>query len=124
MTAEHGIYEGRKGQKRLKAIEKQIASVNEEFDHRYAESREMKRLSGQVEWVGTAGLVFSLAQRDVNFKWNGMMDYGFIRLCDKWLAGRGISFVDADTALQMMGDILPAEMSAELRDELAAIEIV
>ena len=31
MSEGQGVYEGRKGQKRLRAIEKQIVSVREEF---------------------------------------------------------------------------------------------
>lgn len=127
MASETGLYEGRKGQKRLKAIERQINSVNEEFDHRYADSPEMRYLSGesgQIRWIGMAGLIFAMAQRDVSFKWSGMMDYGFIRLCAKWLDDRDIDTVTEETAVAMMKDILPEELCSELRDEIAALEIL
>ena len=96
MSEGQGVYEGRKGQKRLRAIEKQIVSVREEFDNRYADSPEMKYLSSQIQWVGTAGLIFIMAQRDVNFKWNGLMDYGFIRLCKRWLEEHGLQSVTSE----------------------------
>ena len=124
MSEGQGVYEGRKGQKRLRAIEKQIVSVREEFDNRYADSPEMKYLSSQIQWVGTAGLIFIMAQRDVNFKWTGLMDYGFIRLCKRWLEEHGLQSVTSEETADMMRDILPEEMCSELSDELAALEIV
>lgn len=124
MSEGQGVYEGRKGQKRLRAIEKQIVSVREEFDNRYADSPEMKYLSSQIQWVGTAGLILIMAQRDVNFKWNGLMDYGFIRLCKRWLEEHGLQSVTSEETADMMRDILPEEMCSELSDELAALEIV
>lgn len=124
MSEGQGVYEGRKGQKRLRAIEKQIVSVREEFDNRYADSPEMKYLSSQIQWVGTASLIFIMAQRDVNFKWNGLMDYGFIRLCKRWLEEHGLQSVTSEETADMMRDILPEEMCSELSDELAALEIV
>ncbi len=124
MSEGQGVYEGRKGQKRLRAIERQIVSVREEFDNRYADSPEMKYLNSQIQWVGTAGLIFVMAQRDVNFKWNGMMDYGFIRLCRRWLEERGLQSVTADETADMIRDILPEEMCSELSDELVALEIM
>ena len=104
-----GVYEGRKGQKRLRAIERQIVSVREEFDNRYADSPEMKYLSSTDTYngVGTAGLIFIMAQRDVNFKWNGLMDYGFIRLCKRWLEEHGLQSVTSEETADMMRDILP-----------------
>lgn len=124
MSEGQGVYEGRKGQKRLRAIEKQIVSVREEFDNRYADSPEMKYLSSRIQWVGTAGLILIMAQRDVNFKWNGLMDYGFIRLCKRWLEEHGLQSVTSEETADMMRDILPEEMCSELSDELAALEIV
>ena len=124
MSEGQGVYEGRKGQKRLRAIERQRVSVREEFDNRYADSPEMKYLNSQIQWVGTAGLIFVMAQRDVNFKWNGMMDYGFIRLCRRWLEERGLQSVTADETADMIRDILPEEMCSELSDELVALEIM
>ena len=123
MSEERSAYEGRKGQKRLKAIEKHIKSIEEEFEDRYAESEELRFLREEVSWTGMAGLVFVLARRDVNFRWQGMMDYGYLRLCRKWLQDRGVRTVDTEQAVDMMKDVLPDDMCFELREELAALEI-
>ena len=78
MSDEKGLYEGRKGQRRLKLIEKNIQRTNEEFDHNCEESPEMIYLDRQIKWEGMARLIFTLAQRDVNFRWSGLRDYGYI----------------------------------------------
>ena len=77
-----------------------------------------------TKWEGMARLIFTLAQRDVNFRWNGLRDYGYIRLCCKWIDGNGLTTVTADAADAMMRDILPADMCSALDDELAALEIL
>ena len=124
MSEEKGLYEGRKGQKRLKAIEKQIQRTNEEFDHNCEESPEMIYLNEQIRWEGAARLIVTLAQRDVNFRWSGLRDHGYIRLCCKWIDGNGLTTVTADAADAMIRDILPANMCSALDDELAALEIL
>lgn len=123
MSAEQNVYEGRKGQRRLKAIEKQLNRVNEEFDHNYADSPEMRYLEEEMNWHGTSKLIFTIAQRNVHFKWSGMRDYGYIRLCKRWLDGNELKTVTADAAAAMIGDILPAEMRADISDELVAMQI-
>lgn len=123
MAAEQSMYEGRRGQKRLKAIEKHITAVKEEFDHNYSDSPEMRYFDGELEWAGTAGLIFAMAQRNVHFKWNGMRDYGFIRLCKRWIDANELKQMTADATAAMIKDILPEEMCSELSDELAALEI-
>ena len=110
--------------KMRKLIEKNIQRTNEEFDHNCEESPEMIYLDRQIKWEGTARLIFTLAQRDVNFRWNGLRDYGYIRLCCKWIDGNGLTTVTADAADAMMRDILPADMCSALDDELAALEIL
>ncbi len=124
MSEEKGLYEGRKGQKRLKAIEKQIQRTNEEFDHTCEECPEMIYLNEQIQWEGAARLIFTLAQRDVNFRWKGLRDHGYIRLCCRWIDGNGLVTVTADAAEAMIKDILPADMCSTLDDELAALEIL
>lgn len=123
MPVEQNPYEGRRGQKRLKAIEKHIERINEEFDHRYDNSPEMIYLMEEIRWEGTSRLMFVMACRDVNFKWNGVRDYGFIRLCRNWLVKNDIAAVTADIAADMINDILPSDMCTELKDELSALEI-
>lgn len=123
MSMEQNIYEGRKGQKRLKVIEKQIKRINEEFEHNYTNTSEMTYLEEEIRWEGTSKLIFSIAQRNVNFKWNGLRDYGFIRLCRRWIGENGIQVMTPEITAGMMGDILPEKMCAELREELTALEI-
>ena len=123
MAVEQSMYEGRKGQKRLKAIEKQISRLEEEFDHNYTDSPEMRYMDEELEWVGTSRLIFVMAQRSVHFKWNGMRDYGYIRLCRRWIDGNELKVITADATAAMIRDILPEEMCSQLSDELAALEI-
>ncbi len=122
MADEKEMYEGRKGQKRLKAIEKQICKTNAEFDHNYQDSPEMIYLGQEIQWEGTSKLIFTLAQRDVNFRWKGLRDYGYLRLCCRWINGRGLRTMTADAAAAMIKDILPREMCSSLDDELAAAD--
>lgn len=123
MPVEQNPYEGRKGQKRLKAIEKQIERINEEFDHHYDDSPEMIYLMDEIRWDGISRLIFTMALRDVDFKWKGLRDYGFIRLCRSWLMKCGITVVTEDIVTDMITDILPSGMCSELKDELLSLEI-
>ena len=66
MPMEKGFYDGRRGQKRLRAIERHIAKVTAEFDNVYIETSEMKALDEEIRWEGTARLLFMLAMRNVN----------------------------------------------------------
>ncbi len=123
MPAEQSFYEGRKGQKRLKAIEKQIKRISQEFDHNYSDTPEMRYLDEEIRWDPMARLIFILARRNVYFKWTGLRDYGFIRLCRKWVTENRITYLDPEAASNMIGDILPAKQCTELKDDLAALEI-
>lgn len=120
---QQGFYDGRKGQKRLKAIEKQIEKVNAEFDSRYKEVPEMQFLKNEIAWEGTAGLIFVMAQRDVNYKWNGLRDYGFIRACRQWVLDNHVKELTSQAVVTMIKAVLPAKMCTELSEELAALDI-
>lgn len=123
MPIEQEFYEGRKGQKRLRAIEKQIRRVDEEFEHNYEDTPEMVFFKEEVRWEGIARLIFAMACRNVQFKWNGTRDYGFIRLCRAWADENHMNIITADIMSAMLRDILPEAMCAELEEELAALEI-
>ena len=74
MAIEQSFYEGRKGQKRYKVIEKHIEKIRSEIQNEYEDSPEMVFLEEQVRWEGTAMLVFYMAFRKVHFMWNGLRD--------------------------------------------------
>ena len=110
-------------QRRLKATEKQIKRISEEFEHNYADSPEMLYMDEEIRWEGNSRLIFIMAQRNVCFKWNGMRDYGFIRLCRGWMAENDAAVMTPEATLRMIKAILPDKMYSELSEELAALEL-
>ena len=120
---EQSIFEGRRGNKRLKAIEKHKEKVLSEFTTEYENSPEMRFLREDIGWEGTAELVFVMAMRNVHFTWNGLRDYGFLRLCRKWVEENQLTAMTPKTAAAMTRSILPEEMCQELSEELSALEI-
>ena len=120
---EQGIFEGRRGNKRLKAIEKQKEQIYGEFQSAYKESPEMRFLKEEVRWEGTAELLFAMAMRDVHFAWKGLRDYGFLRLCKKWVEEKDETVMTAATVAAMIRTVLPEGMCKELGDELAELEV-
>lgn len=120
---QQGMFEGRRGNKRLKAIEKQLEKVLGEFSTEYENSTEMRFLKEEVKWEGTAELVFVMAMRNVHFAWNGLRDYGFLRLCKKWIEEAKTQALTSKDAAAMIKSILPEEMCQELSEELSALEI-
>lgn len=123
MAAEQGFLGGIRGHKRTKTVEKQIEKVSGEFQTQYGSVPEMLYLEQELRWEGSSKLIFLMAQRNVHFTWNGLRDYGFIRLCRKWAAGNGVKTMDAAAATSMIRSILPIAMCEELGEELAALEI-
>ena len=121
---EQNFYEGLRGHRRVKTLEKQIERISEEFDIRYADTPEMIFLEESVQWEGPSRLIFRMAQRNVHFKWNGLRDYGFIRLCKKWITDNEITTLSAKAAGAMIRSILPVRMCEELGEEIAALEII
>lgn len=123
MAVEQGIFDGRRGQKRLKLIERHKAKVLGEFTTEYENSHEMRFLREEIRWEGTAELMLAIAMRNVNFAWNGLRDYGFLRLCKSWIKENGIETVTSKDAETMIRRILPEAMWDELNEELSALEI-
>lgn len=120
---EQGIFDGRRGQKRLKLIEKQREKVLGEFTTEYENSQEMRFLKQEVRWEGTAELTFAMAMRNVNFAWNGLRDYGFLRLCKSWIEEAKLTVMAPKDAEAMIKAVLPEAMWAELDEELSSLEI-
>ena len=123
MANDQGFYEGIRGHKRLKVIEKQIARIEEEWDTAYEETPELTFLREEVSWEGTARLIFALAMRDVHIRWNGLRDYGFIRLCRKWIRQRDLHSMTPNRTAAMVKSILPAELCEDLSEELSSLDI-
>ena len=123
MAAEQRFLGGIRGHKLAKTVEKQIEKVSGEFQPQYSGVPEMLYLENEIRWEGPSKLIFLMAQRNVNFAWNGIRDYGFIRLCQKWVRGNDVKVMDAAAAISMIRSILPAAMCEELAEELSAMEI-
>lgn len=123
MAIEQGIFEGRRGQKRLKLIEKQKESILEEFTTEYENSKEMRFLREEVSWEGTAELMMAMAMRNVHFEWNGLRDLGFLRLCASWIKENKAEAMTAKDTETMIRGVLPEAMWVELNEEISALEI-
>lgn len=120
---EQGLFEGRRGSKRLKAIERQLEKVRSEFGNDYENTPEMRFLKEEIRWEGTAELIFAMAMRNVNFEWNGLRDYGFLRLCRRWIEEEKLRTMTPKAVAAMTRSILPETMCQELGEELTALEI-
>ena len=123
MAVEQGIFDGRRGQKRLKLIEKHKVKILGEFTTEYENSQEMRFLRDEIRWEGMAELMLVLAMRNVNFAWNGLRDHGFLRLCKRWVEESGLETVTTKDTEVMIKSILPERMWDELDEELSALEI-
>lgn len=123
MVMEHGVYEGRRGSRRLKAIEKHKEKLLAEFKTSYDDSREMIYMRENVRWEGVAELLFIMARRNVHFRWNGLRDYGFLSLCMKWIE-KEPQAMTPKAAEEMIRSILPEEMWQALSEELEALELI
>lgn len=123
MAIEQSIFDGRRGQKKLKLIEKQKEKVLGEFNTEYENSQEMHFLREAIRWEGAAELVYVMAMRNVHFAWNGLRDYGFLRLCKKWIEEKNLQVLTSKDAAAMIKSVLPEEMCQELSEELSAMEI-
>ena len=121
---EQNFYDGLRVHRRVKSLEKQIERICEEFDTQYADTPEMVFLEEAVQWEGPSKLIFLMAQRNVHFAWNGLRDYGFIRLCKKWITDNEITALSPKAAGTMIRSILPIQMCEELGDEITALEII
>lgn len=120
---EQGLFEGRRGSKRLKAIERQLEKVLSEFENDYENTPEMHFLQENIRWEGTAELIFAMAMRNVHFTWDGVRDYGFLRLCMRWIEEENINIMTPKAVATMTRSILPESMCQELGEELSALEI-
>jgi len=123
VAIEQNLYEGRKGQRRLKAIDRQIQIIKSEIQNDYEDTPEMIYLDEIVKWEGTGRLIFMMAFRKVHFMWNGLRDYGFIRLCKQWIEGSNLKTITSAEVVEMTRSILTEEMCYELSEELSALEI-
>lgn len=123
MATEQGFFSGIRGHKRSKTMEKQLEKVNSEFQIQYEGTPEMVYLKEKIHWESPSELIFTMAQRNVHFAWNGLRDYGFIRLCRKWVADHDTQTMNAELTASMIKSILPAVMCEELGEELSALEI-
>lgn len=129
MAIEQSIFDGRRGQKKLKLIEKQKEKVLGEFNTEYENSQEMHFLREAIRWEGAAELVYVMAMRNVHFAWNGLRDLGFLRLCKSWVEdtktadAAGVKTMTSKDAETMIRTILPEAMWDELNEELLAMEI-
>lgn len=119
MASEQGLFDGRRGQKRLKLIEKQKEKIRGDFTTEYEDSREMHFLREELKWEVIADLLMLLAMRAVHFKWQGVRDYGFLRLCKNWAVENEIHIMTQKDTEVMLASVLPGSMCNELNEELS-----
>lgn len=122
MPFDAGANESKRKQRRLRNTSKLTDRVKEEFECRYNDAPEMMFLEKDVTWHGASYLVFLMALRNVNHRWNGMRDYGFIRLFSASI-GVGEEELTAEDALAKVRAILPDDMVEELEKELKEKEV-
>ena len=67
-------------------------------------------------------ILFAMAMRDVHFAWNGLRDYGFLRLCKKWIEEKEETVMTPEAVMAMIKTILPEEMCKTLDEELVDLE--
>ncbi len=120
---ERGRFDGRRNNKRIKAIEKYKEKILGEFTTEYERSQEMKFLREETGWEGTAELILVMAMRDVHFAWKGLRDYGFLRLCKRYIEQNEIEAMTPKDAETMIRSILTEAMWDELDEELSGLEI-
>lgn len=123
MAIEQSIFDGRRGQKRLKLIERQKEKVLGEFTTEYENSQEMRFLRQDICWEGTAELTLVMAMRNVHFAWDGLRDLGFLRLCKRWIEESELEAVTPKDAEAMIRNVLPEAMWDEINQEISALEI-
>lgn len=124
MVNEAELFKGRRGKKKLEALEQQISKIQEEFDNKYEDTREMKYLNDSIKWRKTSYLVFLMGQRLVYFRWKGTRDYGFIRLAAQWLVDHGITEPSPEQVVDMLQEILPDDLCEKLSEQLKTVEFI
>lgn len=114
---EIGFFDNRRVNKRLKVLEKLREEIEDDFETRYENIEEMIFLKRNVRWEGAAEIIFLMAVRDVNLRWKGVMDYGFLKLCKKWIVENKMYSMTPKLVAEMTRTILPEDMCKELGEE-------
>ncbi|MBQ0078474.1 MAG: hypothetical protein KBS66_01100 [Eubacterium sp.] len=124
MVNEAEMFKGRKGRKKLEALEQQIKKISDEFDNKYMHTREMKYLNEDIKWTKVSRLVFLMGERLVYFRYKGLRDYGFIRECAQWLESNRITQPEPEQVIQMLESVLPEELCIRLSEDLKTVEFI
>lgn len=124
MINEAEMFKGRKGKKKLEALELQIKKISDEFDNKYMHTREMKYINEEVKWNRVSRLVFLMGERLVYFRYKGLRDYGFIRECAQWLENNKVREPQPEQVIEMLESVLPEELCLRLSEDLKTVEFI
>ena len=100
------MYKGRKGRKLLLEINGRADQLKAGVDPLYADSKELAFIEELLE-DPLDRLHFMEVFRDLDQEWSGTQNYGFLRLCVKWLRIRKPEVLTGAEADAMLRDILP-----------------
>ena len=101
-------YKGRKGRKQLKALLDEIDHVYGETGNLYRDYEEMQLLESMLP-DPVVKLYFAKYFRDLNAMWSGVENYGFLRLCGKWIRTNGVQELTQPDVDQMLESLLPSQ---------------
>ena len=100
-------YKGRKGRKKLQAINDEIDRLRAETGHRYDDYEEMKVIESTLP-DPELRLYFMKYYRDLDQLWGGVETYGFLRLCGKWIRQKQIEEFEQPEIDEMLENLLPS----------------
>ena len=112
-------FKGRKGQKRLRELNERIDRILGETNERYQSSDEMSFILRSMP-DPMVRLWFVSAYRVLDRHWGGIKDYGFLRLCQRWIQRKRLEEMSRPEAETMLSTILPAHEMQKVRERLAA----
>ena len=105
---DQSIYKGRKGRKLPLEINSRADQLKSTVDPLYADSKELAFIEEYLK-DPLDRLHFMEVFRDLDQMWNGILNYGFLRLCVKWLRVRKPETLTGAEADLMLRDILTSE---------------
>lgn len=111
-------YKGRKGRKKLQAIEEEIERLHKETGGRYDDYEELKLVESMLP-DPEVRLYFLKYYSDLDRMWGGVETYGFLRLCGKWIRHNNVSELSQPDVDAMLESLLPSQEWEQLTQPLA-----
>ena len=111
-------YKGRKGRKKLQAIQSEIDGIHRQMGRFYTEYEEMKQIEELLQ-DPVVHLYFMKYLRDLDAMWSGVETYGLLRLCGKWIRQNQLDELTQPDVDQMLESLLPTGEWETLTQPLA-----